>query len=43
MASQIDINIFMTEDNHVIEKFIHMGIQEIWVSYICDDKVNEIN
>ena len=43
MQSQVDINIFVTEANHVVEKFIHILVQEICVSNLYDGKVDEIN
>ena len=43
MESRVDINIFVTEDNHVVQKFIHILVQEIWVSNLYDGKVDEIN
>jgi len=43
MESQVDISISVTEDNHVVEKVIHILVQEIWVSNLYDGKVNEIN
>ena len=43
MESPVDINIFVNEDNHVVEKIIDILVQEIWVSNLYDGKVNEIN
>ena len=43
MESQVDINIFVTKDNHFVEKFINILVQEIWLSNFYDSKVNEIN
>ena len=43
MESQVDINTFVTKVNHFVEKFIHILVQEIWVSNLYDGKVNEIN
>ena len=43
MESQVDINIFVTKDNHFVEKFIHIFVQEIEVSNLYDGKVDEIH
>ena len=43
MESPVDMTIFVTEDNHVVEKSIHILVQEIWLSNFYDSKVNEIN